>query len=80
MLSVWAESYEEKEKDDNSSEQLFLHPNINFTSYTVKQVLVDFAIFNWWRHCKALCEVKFSKIEGMVRKFSHIELNNGAIR
>ena len=46
MLSVWAESDEEKEKDDNSSEQLFLHPNINFTSYTVKQVLVDFAIFN----------------------------------
>ena len=27
-------------------------------------------------YCKALCDVKFSQIEGYGRKFSHVELSN----
>ena len=32
-----------------------------------------------WRYCKALCNVKFSQIEGNGQKFSHIERSNGVI-
>ena len=34
----------------------------------------DFAIFDWWRYCKAICDVKFRQIEGNGWKFRHIEL------
>ena len=47
--------------------------------YTLRTVLEDFAICDWWRNCKALCDVKFSQIEGKGRKFSHIEPSNGVI-
>ena len=47
--------------------------------YTVSKVLADFAVCDWWRCCKALCDVKFSQIEGKGRQFSHIELSNGVI-
>ena len=33
----------------------------------------------WWRYCKALCDVMFSQKEGNCRKFSHIELSNSFI-
>ena len=38
--------------------------------HTVRQVLADFGR----RYCKALCDVKFSQIEGNGGKFSYIEL------
>ena len=44
--------------------------------YTVREVLEDFAVFDWWRFCKALCDVKFRKIEGNGRKFHQIKLSN----
>ena len=43
--------------------------------YTVRKVLADLAVFDWWRYCKALCDVKFLQIEGNGRKFSHRELH-----
>ena len=36
----------------------------------LKQVLADFAVCDWWRYCKALWHVKFSKIAGNCRKFA----------
>ena len=36
-------------------------------------------VCNWWRYCKARCDIKFSQIEGNGRTFSHIELNNSVI-
>ena len=44
----------------------------SITLYTVRKDLADFAVRDWWRYCKALCDVKFRKIEGSGRKFSHI--------
>ena len=38
--------------------------------YTVRKVLADFAVCDWWHYCKALCDIKFSPIEGNGRKFS----------
>ena len=40
--------------------------------YTVRTVLADFAVCDWWRYCTALCDVKFSQIVGNGGKFSHI--------
>ena len=47
--------------------------------YTVRNVLVDFSVCDWWRYCKALCDVKFRKIEGNGRTFRHIKLSNSVI-
>ena len=41
------------------------------TLYTVKKGLAD-SLFVTNRFCKALCDVKFSQIEGNGRQFSHI--------
>ena len=38
---------------------------------TVWKVLTDFAVYDWWHYGKALCDEKFSKIEGNGRIFSH---------
>ena len=43
---------------------------------TIRKVLADFAVCDWWRYCKALCDEKFCQIAGNGRKFSHIELSN----
>ena len=43
---------------------------------TVRKVFADFAVFDWGRYCKTLCDVKFRQIEGNGRKFCHIELSN----
>ena len=32
--------------------------------YTVRKFLADFTVCDWWRFCKALCDVKFRQIEG----------------
>ena len=37
----------------------------------VWKVLTDFAVYDWWHYGKALCDKKFSKIEGNGRIFSH---------
>ena len=42
--------------------------------YTVRKVLVDFAVSNGWRYFNALCDLKFCQIGGNGRKFSHIGL------
>ena len=42
-------------------------------------VFVEFAVCDWWRHCKALCDGKFRQIEGNGPKFRHIELSNNFI-
>ena len=47
--------------------------------YTVRNVLPDFAVYDWRRYYKALCDVKSSQIEGNGRKFSHIELGISVI-
>ena len=47
------------------------------TCYTVRKVLADFAVCDY---CKALCDEKFSQIEGNGRKFRHLELSNSVIR
>ena len=39
------------------------------TAYTVRTVLADFAVCDWWRYCKALFNVKFSQMEENGRKF-----------
>ena len=44
-----------------------------------RKVLADFAICDWWRYCKALCDVNFSQIEENGRTFFHIELSNRII-
>ena len=48
-------------------------------SYTVRKVLADFTVCDWWRNCKALCYIKFRQIEGKGQKFSYIELSNSII-
>ena len=47
--------------------------------YTVRKVFAKFTVFDWWRYCKALCDVKFSLIEGSGWNFFHIELSNSVI-
>ena len=37
--------------------------------HTVRKFLADFAVCDWRRFCKALCDVKFSQIEGNYRIF-----------
>ena len=34
----------------------------------------DFAVFDFWRYCKSLCDVKFRQMEGNGRTFRHREL------
>ena len=36
----------------------------------------DFAVSDWWRYCKSVCNVKFRQIEGNSRTFCNIELRN----
>ena len=40
---------------------------------------ISLYIFEWWRYCKALCDVKLRQIEGNGKKFRHIELSNSVI-
>ena len=52
----------------------------NFISWiklicTVRKVLAYFAVCDWWRYCKALCDVKCNHMEECGRKFRHIELS-----
>ena len=49
------------------------------SSCTVRKVLADFAVSDWRRNCKALCDVMFRQIEENGRKFRHIELSNSVI-
>ena len=40
-------------------------------------MLPYFAVLcEWWRYCKALCDLKCSQIEGNGGKFRHIEISN----
>ena len=48
-------------------------------AYTVRKVLFDLAVFDSWLYCKALCDVKFSNIEGSGKTFCHNELSNSVI-
>ena len=41
--------------------------------YILSKILADFAVFDWWRYRKALCDVTFHQIEGNGRKFRHIQ-------
>ena len=50
-----------------------------YSTYTVRKGSADLAVCDWWRYCIALCDVKFSQIEGNGRKFRHIELSNKKI-
>ena len=50
-----------------------------FRAPTVRKVLVDFAVFDWWRYCKVLCDVKFRQIVGYSRKLRHIEPSHIAL-
>ena len=56
------------------------HFRCNNTMHTVRKVLAEFAVCNWWRYCKAVCDVKFSQIEGNGKKCRRIELSNSVIR
>ena len=47
--------------------------------HTVRKVLLVFAVWDRRRYCKALCDVKFSQIEGNGREFSHKEISNSVI-
>ena len=47
---------------------------------TVRKVLADFAVCDWWRYYKALCDVKFSQMKGNCRKIRHKELSNDVLR
>ena len=40
--------------------------------HTVRKVLPDFDVSDWWRCCEALCDEKFCQIGGNGHKFSHI--------
>ena len=51
-----------------------------YSTYTVRKGSADLAVCDWWRYCIALCDVKFSQIEGNGRKFRHIELSNRCAR
>ena len=46
---------------------------------TVRKVLADFAVCDWWHCCKALCDVKFSQIEEHDWPLSHTELSDRPI-
>ena len=48
-------------------------------SCTGRKGWADCAVCDWWRYCKALCDVKFSQMEGNGRKFRHIQLSNSVI-
>ena len=50
-----------------------------WTAWTVRKVLADFAVYDWWCYCKALWDVKFNQIEGKGRKYSHIKLSHSVI-
>ena len=45
------------------------------TVHTVRNVLASYAACDWRRYCKALCDEKFSQIEGNGRKFSSQRAN-----
>ena len=45
----------------------------------LEKFLADFAVCDEWRFCKALYDVKFSKVEGNGRTFRHIELSHSVI-
>ena len=45
----------------------------------LEKILVDFAVYDWWRFCKALCDVKFRQLEGKGRTFRHIEVSNSVM-
>ena len=51
--------------------------NYKYSTCTVRRICCMYS--NWWRHCKALCDVEFSQIEGKCRKFRHVELSNSVI-
>ena len=44
--------------------------------HTVIKVLADIGMCDWWRYCKALCDIQFSQIEGYGQIFCHIELSS----
>ena len=48
------------------------HKGASQGSRTVGQVLVDFAVCDWWIYCKALCDEKFSQIEENFQTFLNI--------
>ena len=48
--------------------------------HPVLAVLADFAVCDWWHFCKALCDIKFSQIEGNGLNLRHIKLSNSVIR
>ena len=50
-----------------------------FRAPTVRKVLVDFAVFDWWRYCKALCDVRIRQIEENGCTFRYIKLSNSVI-
>ena len=52
----------------------------NILLYTVRKVLADFAVCDWWRYRNALGDVKFSLIEGNGRKFSPIDISNSILK
>ena len=54
---------------------LCLHGFMHYTvdTFTVKKVLADLVVCDWWCFCKAPCDVKFSQIEGNDRNLSHIQ-------
>ena len=43
-----------------------------WAKYTVRKVLADSTVLDWWRYCKALCDAKFRQLEGNGRKFRPI--------
>ena len=50
-----------------------------YITFTDRIFLVDLAVFDWWRYCKALCDVKFRQIEGNSKKKFVTELSNCVI-
>ena len=44
---------------------------VTFISFT--KVLADLAVYDWWRYCKALCNVKFSQNRGKRSQMSSHE-------
>ena len=42
-------------------------------------VLAVFTVYDWWGYCQALCDEKFSRMEGNDRQFCYIELCNSVI-
>ena len=56
--------------------KIYLNFYVNVFENFIRTVLADFALCDWWRYYKALCDVKFRQIEGNGRQFSHIELSS----